>query len=353
VAVEDLLGVVGLGGKVHALAELEDGLLRGRPVAACADDDDALVVGGREQVLREDARDRVGKRRDVLAAERREGRDRARVARRVAVGLLHLGRDDEHVVGGLGERTLLLARHEPDRPGERLHSLERKPRLALVADDDEEVGLGRGERGLQGLDRLAARLRRVEGRPAAGEDDASRGQPPVADALGDSAKPVRLREDRLAGEVAGHVSGESTMRQMEGYRFVRTRDVEFRDVDAADHVNNAVYLTYLETGRIQYLIDVLGPEFAYELSLILAHITVDFRSPARFPETLELGARVTLIGTKSFVMEHEIRGGDGRVVLEASSVLVAYDYEANAPMAVPEDWRARLDAYEERSSVAT
>ncbi len=143
------------------------------------------------------------------------------------------------------------------------------------------------------------------------------------------------------------------MRQMEGYRFVRTRDVEFRDVDAADHVNNAVYLTYLETGRIQYLIDVLGPEFAYELSLILAHITVDFRSPARFPETLELGARVTLIGTKSFVMEHEIRGGDGRVVLEASSVLVAYDYEANAPMAVPEDWRARLDAYEERSSVAT
>ena len=98
---------------------------------------------------------------------------------------------------------------------------------------------------------------------------------------------------------------------------------------------------------------MLGPEFAYKLSLILAHIAVDFRSPARFPETLELGARVTRVGDKSFDMEHEIRGGDGRLVLEASSVLVAYDYEANAPMAVPEDWRARLDAYEERSSVAT
>jgi acyl-CoA thioester hydrolase len=143
------------------------------------------------------------------------------------------------------------------------------------------------------------------------------------------------------------------MREMEGYRFVHGRDVEFRDVDAADHVNNAVYLTYLETARIAYLVEALGADFAYELSLILASITVDFRSPARFPEKLEIGARVTRVGTKSFVMEHEIRGGDGRLVLEASSVLVAYDYDADASMPIPEDWRTRLDAYEERSSVAT
>jgi acyl-CoA thioester hydrolase len=140
---------------------------------------------------------------------------------------------------------------------------------------------------------------------------------------------------------------------MEGYRFARPRAVEFRDVDAAGHVNNAVYLTYLETERIAYLVEVLGREFAYELSLILAHVTLDYRSPARFPETLEIGTRVTRVGRKSFALEHVIRGGDGRLVLEASTVLVAYDYEAGAPMAVPEDWRARLDAYEERSSVAT
>ena len=140
---------------------------------------------------------------------------------------------------------------------------------------------------------------------------------------------------------------------MEGYRFVLRREVEFRDIDSAGHVNNAVYLTYLETARIRYLIEVLGPEFAYEISLILARIAVDFRAPAFFPETLELGARVTRVGTTSFDLEHEIRGGDGRLVLEASSVLVAYDYEANAPMTVPADWRARLDAYEERSSVST
>ena len=140
---------------------------------------------------------------------------------------------------------------------------------------------------------------------------------------------------------------------MEGYRFVLPREVEFRDIDAAGHVNNAVYLTYLETARIRYLVEVLGAGFANEIALILARIAVDFRSPAQFPEALEVGARVTRLGTTSFDMEHEIRGGDGRLVLEATSVLVAYDYEANAPMPVPERWRTRLDAYEERSPLVT
>ena len=143
------------------------------------------------------------------------------------------------------------------------------------------------------------------------------------------------------------------MRRMEGYRFSMSRDVEFRDVDVAGHVNNAVYLTYLETARIAYLGGVFGPEFVYRLAIILASVTAEYRSPARFPERLEIGTRVPRVGTKSFVMEHEIRGGDGRLVLEASSVLVAYDYEADASMPVPEDWRTRLAAYDERSSVAT
>jgi acyl-CoA thioester hydrolase len=142
------------------------------------------------------------------------------------------------------------------------------------------------------------------------------------------------------------------MGAMDGYRFVQRREVEFRDVDTAEHVNNAVYLTYLETARIGYLREALGDGFLYRLSLILAHIAVDFRSPARFSETLEIGSRVPQIGTKSFAMEHEVRAGDGRLVAEASSVLVAFDYEADASMPVPEEWRRRLNAYEERSSVS-
>jgi acyl-CoA thioester hydrolase len=138
---------------------------------------------------------------------------------------------------------------------------------------------------------------------------------------------------------------------MDGYRHIRRRTVEFRDIDAAGHVNNAVYLTYLETARIDYLRDVLQVESLDQLSVIVANVNVDFRSPARFAEVLEIGTRVPRIGTKSFEMEHEVLTADGRPVAEATSVLVAYDYATAAAMPVPEKWRSRLETYEERSSV--
>lgn len=141
------------------------------------------------------------------------------------------------------------------------------------------------------------------------------------------------------------------MRGMEGYRHVGRRTVEFRDIDAAGHVNNAVYLTYLETARIDYLREVLQVESLDQLSVIVANVNVDFRSPARFADVLEIGTRVPRIGTKSFEMEHEVLTADGRAVAEATSVLVAYDYATAAAVPVPEKWRARLEAYEERSSV--
>ena len=166
---------------------MSDGLLGGRPVAASADDGDALVVEDREGLFGEDALDRGRQPGDVVASQRGERRDRGGVARRVAVGLLDLRRDDQHLVGGLGERALLLAGDEPARAGEGPHGLERERRAALVADDDEQVGFGRREHRLERLQRLAARLGGVEGRPAAREDDAPVRQPPVADALGHAA----------------------------------------------------------------------------------------------------------------------------------------------------------------------
>lgn len=142
------------------------------------------------------------------------------------------------------------------------------------------------------------------------------------------------------------------MGSMEGYRYVHAREVEFRDVDAAGHVNNAVYLTYIETARIGYLREVLGLESVDELAVIVANVNVDFRSPSYFGERLEVGARVPRIGTKSFEMEHEMRATNStgtRTVVEATSVLVAYDYARGEAVPVPEEWRRRLEDHETRS----
>lgn len=99
------------------------------------------------------------------------------------------------------------------------------------------------------------------------------------------------------------------------------------------HVNNAVYSTYLEEARI----DVLGGLSAF----ILARVEIDFRSELRAGEEIEVGTRTGRLGTKSFELEHEIRVGS-RLVAQAKSVLVAYDYEKAQSVPLSDDLRARL-----------
>src|SRR5262245_66255332 len=143
------------------------------------------------------------------------------------------------------------------------------------------------------------------------------------------------------------------MGQMDGYRHLYAQEVAFRDLDAFGHVNNAVYLTYIENARIGYVRDVLRIESLEGLLMIVASVKIDFRSRANLGETLEIGARTTRVGTKSFDLEHEIRAQDGRLVAEAQTTLVAFDYEADSTMPIPPEWRARIQHYESRSTATT
>ena len=137
---------------------------------------------------------------------------------------------------------------------------------------------------------------------------------------------------------------------MDGYRYSRGQDVAFRDIDGLGVVNNAVYLTYIETARLGYMVEVLGIRSLDEVGVIVAKVDIDFRSPAALLETLEVGARIPRVGTKSLDMDHEVRGADGRLVAEAATVLVSFDYAARAPVPVPDEWRDRIQTYEAQAA---
>ena len=120
---------------------------------------------------------------------------------------------------------------------------------------------------------------------------------------------------------------------MADFPHVHRDTVRFRDCDAMGHVNNAVYSTYLEEARI----GVLGGLNDF----ILARVEINFRSELRVGEEVEVRTRCPRVGTKSFDLEHVI-AADGRVVAEAKSVLVSYDYERGESVPVPEELRRRL-----------
>lgn len=126
---------------------------------------------------------------------------------------------------------------------------------------------------------------------------------------------------------------------VEGFEFVHRETVRFRDVDAMGHVNNAVYLTYVEDARIAFLrrIGADVPE------MILARAEIDFRAPLSEGDDMQIGVRPARVGTKSFELEYELRVGD-TLAAEAKTVIVSYDYAAGQPVAVPDHWRERLAA---------
>jgi len=102
-------------------------------------------------------------------------------------------------------------------------------------------------------------------------------------------------------------------------------------------MNNAVYATFVEQARIAFL----SPRGADVENMILARLEIDFRSPAEFGETIAIHVTPTRVGTKSFDLQHEIWSAD-RLVAEAKSVLVGYDYERNESVPLTDDLRRIL-----------
>jgi acyl-CoA thioester hydrolase len=121
--------------------------------------------------------------------------------------------------------------------------------------------------------------------------------------------------------------------------FVHEETVRFRDLDSMGHMNNAVYATFLEQARLAFL----SQYGAHVQNMILARLEIDFRSPVEFGETIEIAVTPTRIGTKSFDLEYVLRAAE-RVVAEAKTVLVAYDYAEARSVEIPDEWKERLAA---------
>lgn len=136
---------------------------------------------------------------------------------------------------------------------------------------------------------------------------------------------------------------------MSGYRFSKAIEVRFRDCDPYGHVNNSVYLTYLETARFAYWREVVGLPGPGEPGFILARAELDFRGQPGTGDLLEVRVRVDAIGRSSFTVGAEIvRPSDGLLVVEARTVMVVYDYETRKSVPMPQRIRDVLAEYEGR-----
>src|SRR5437899_5812626 len=121
--------------------------------------------------------------------------------------------------------------------------------------------------------------------------------------------------------------------------------LRFRDIDVMAHVNNAVYLSYVELARTQFYMHHANRRSLDEIDFILAHVDIDFESQATWGDQIQVTVWPSKIGNSSFTLSYEIKEKkSGRILARAKSVLVSYDYEKKKSKPIPDDFRSLLQS---------
>lgn len=132
------------------------------------------------------------------------------------------------------------------------------------------------------------------------------------------------------------------------FRFRMNLEIRWSDMDEMKHVNNAVYLTYLEQARILFFHDVLKIDWEQD-GFILANANIDFIQPMVYPNASFIYMRTSRIGTKNFesryLITSMVNGNEG-LMAAATTIQVMFDYSRGKSIAVPEIFKQRLIEYE-------
>jgi acyl-CoA thioester hydrolase len=105
----------------------------------------------------------------------------------------------------------------------------------------------------------------------------------------------------------------------------RTFDkLRYGDTDRQGHVNNAVFATFFETGRVEMLLSADKSFLAPGQSLVLARLEIDLVAEINWPGTVEIGTRVAKIGRSSMSLEQAVFQ-NGVLAARGISVVVLTD----------------------------
>jgi acyl-CoA thioester hydrolase len=117
--------------------------------------------------------------------------------------------------------------------------------------------------------------------------------------------------------------------------------LRYSDMDPLGHLNNAVYSTLYEAGRVDFARDAMGAHLPEGLDTVLVRIEIDFVAEGRFPGTAEVTTELTRIGGSSFDFAHAITL-DGRLLSRARSVCALIDTRTRRAVRFPDSLRAAL-----------
>ena len=128
-------------------------------------------------------------------------------------------------------------------------------------------------------------------------------------------------------------------------RLITPIQKRFSDVDSFMHVNNIWQQSYFDMGKTEFYTTVLGVTGVFDkVRIITASTHTDYIGQVRLTDDIVVTTDVSRLGNKSMTLHQCIMCGD-RVLTESSSVMVAFDFETQQTVQIPEEWREKLNPY--------
>ena len=119
----------------------------------------------------------------------------------------------------------------------------------------------------------------------------------------------------------------------------------FSDIDSFHHVNNVAQQMYFDVGKSDFFDQLLGREILFApLRITTAATETSFLAQIRLGDNIEVTTQVERIGNKSLKLLQRIVADDGSVRSESRSVMVAFDFETQQSIVIPDHWRKALEA---------
>ena len=119
----------------------------------------------------------------------------------------------------------------------------------------------------------------------------------------------------------------------------------FSDVDSFMHVNNIWQQSYFDMGKTDFYVKVLGiPGVFDRMRIITASTHTDYLGQVRLMDDIVVTTDVSRLGNKSMTLHQCIMLGE-KILTESSSVMVAFDFETQETVPMPEVWRTKLSEY--------
>ena len=131
---------------------------------------------------------------------------------------------------------------------------------------------------------------------------------------------------------------------LEKYASVTTDKLRYCDADSQGHVNNAVFSTFLETGRTELFIHEKLNLFTKTSGFALANLNMDFLRPVFWPGEVQIYTGISRIGGSSLELQ-QLVVQNNEIAASAKTTMVQIDLTTNKAKKFADDIRQELSNY--------